>query len=211
SDFWSAGSTIGSVNWHGVPGGVECSSIRALPSDCTRTIFRLIFQARRIPAVATSGVTYVLASIVSVVTLCDSALICSDARYRSSTPATKWRKSGGCCASEVHGKKRAHSGRASRQLRTDVLIAYRPSSVSRRRSQRAIEEIAGGMVGAQPGAMQQEIVNFIREDELFDMDIALTQARDQVNGLCEIHVAVVIAVDEQYWRFPLVDRSDGRR
>ena len=58
--------------------------------------------------------------------------------------------------------------------------------------------------------MQQKIVNLIGENKLFDVNIAFTETRDKVHGLCKVHVAVVITVNEKHRRFPGIDGSDGR-
>src|ERR1700676_2812513 len=68
--------------------------------------------------------------------------------------------------------------------------------------QLAVEEVALGVIAGQPGAMEKEIVDFVGEDELFDVYAAGAEAGDEVDGLREIDVAVVVAVDEENWRLP---------
>src|SRR6476660_2375168 len=76
----------------------------------------------------------------------------------------------------------------------------------------AVEEIGCGPVSREPIAIEQEVVDFVREDELLDLDVAFcAEAGDQVDGLREVYVAVVVAVNEQNRRLPGVDGSDGRR
>lgn len=45
--------------------------------------------------------------------------------------------------------------------------------------------------------MEQKVVNFVGENELFDVHAARPQAGDQVHGLREIHVAIVVAMNEK--------------
>src|ERR1700739_807226 len=59
--------------------------------------------------------------------------------------------------------------------------------------------------------MQQKIVNLIRENELFDMHVTFAKAGDKVNGLREVYVAIVVAMNKEHRRFPGVNGSDGRR
>src|SRR5437868_7672302 len=66
----------------------------------------------------------------------------------------------------------------------------------------AIEEIGSGVISRQPVAIQQKIVNVIGKNELFDGDAACAQAGGEIDGLREIDIAIVIAVDEKYGRFP---------
>src|SRR5439155_11190971 len=75
----------------------------------------------------------------------------------------------------------------------------------------AIEEIGGSFVAGEPVAMEQEIVNFVGEDELLDFDVALgPEAGDKIDGLREVDVAIVVAVNEEHRGLPSVDRSDRR-
>src|SRR5690242_13243283 len=67
------------------------------------------------------------------------------------------------------------------------------------------------MIGGKPVAMQKKIVNLVGEDELLDFDALLAKARGEVHGLREIHVAIVVAVDEKDRRLPGVHSSDRRR
>src|SRR5260221_13119314 len=75
----------------------------------------------------------------------------------------------------------------------------------------AVEEIGGGVIGGKPVFVQKEVVDFVREDKLFDFDVAGAETRDEVDGLREVNVAVIVAVNEEHGRFPSVDGSDGRR
>jgi len=75
----------------------------------------------------------------------------------------------------------------------------------------SVEEIGGGVISREPVFVQKEVVDFIREDELFDFDVAGAETRDEIDRLREINVAIVIAVNEERGRFPSVDGSDRRR
>src|SRR6266436_4910536 len=75
----------------------------------------------------------------------------------------------------------------------------------------AVEEIGGGVIGGQPVFVQKEVVDFVREDKLFDFDVVGAEASDEIDGLREVNVAIVVAMNEEHGRFPSVDGSDGRR
>src|SRR5882724_13325533 len=75
----------------------------------------------------------------------------------------------------------------------------------------AVEEIGGGVISREPVFMQKEVVDFVGENELFDFDVAGAETRDEIDGLREVNVAIVVAVNEEHGRFPRVDGSDGRR
>ena len=72
-----------------------------------------------------------------------------------------------------------------------------------------VEEIAGGVVDREPVAMQKKIVNFVGEDELFDFHVFGAKAGNQIYGLSEKNVAIIITMDEQDWRTPSVYGGDG--
>ena len=72
----------------------------------------------------------------------------------------------------------------------------------------AIEEVAGSVVRPQPAPVQEKIVDFIGEDELFDLDAVFAKACDKVDGLREIDVAVIVAMDEKHGRLPGVHGGD---
>src|SRR5215467_6226376 len=56
--------------------------------------------------------------------------------------------------------------------------------------------------------MQEKVVDLVGKNQLLDAHSALPQSRNQVHSLGEIHVSVVIAVNEQHRRFPLVHRRN---
>ena len=47
-------------------------------------------------------------------------------------------------------------------------------------------------------AMKQKIMHVIGEDELLDFHAAFAETSDQIDGLGEIHVAVVVAMNEKH-------------
>ena len=63
------------------------------------------------------------------------------------------------------------------------------------------------MVTAQPGFMPQEAVDFVRNDELFEVHSLAAQRDYQFHRFGEVDVAVVVAVDQQNRRLP---GGDGR-
>src|SRR5437764_5748173 len=66
----------------------------------------------------------------------------------------------------------------------------------------AIEEIGSSVISRQPVAVQQKVVNVVGKNELFDGDAAGAQAGGEIDGLREIDVAIVIAMNEKHGRFP---------
>ena len=75
-----------------------------------------------------------------------------------------------------------------------------------------IKEIGSSVVAGEPVAMKKKIVDFVGENELFDLDVAFgAQAGNEIDGLREVNVAIVVAVDKEHRRFPGVDCGDRRR
>ena len=72
----------------------------------------------------------------------------------------------------------------------------------------AIKEITGRMIGLEPRAVQEKIVDFIGENELFDVHITHAKPRDEIHRLREINVAIVVTMNKEHWRLPGIDRSD---
>src|SRR5215472_10870952 len=54
-------------------------------------------------------------------------------------------------------------------------------------------------------------MNFVGEDELLDFNSFLAEACGEINGLHEIDVAVVVAMNEKNGRLPSVYGGDGGR
>src|SRR3954471_10395270 len=75
----------------------------------------------------------------------------------------------------------------------------------------AIEEVGGGVISGQPVAIQKKIVDIVGENQLFERYAARAQPGDEIDGLREIDIAIVVAVDEEHGRLPGVDRSDRGR
>src|SRR5581483_12502712 len=57
-------------------------------------------------------------------------------------------------------------------------------------------------IGADPAAPHQETVDFVRDNQLFEGSVLGSQALDQVDGLREGNIAVVIAVNQEHRGFP---------
>ena len=71
-----------------------------------------------------------------------------------------------------------------------------------------VKEIAGSVIGSQPVAMQQKIVDFVWENQLLNFYVLGAQASDRVNGLRKNHVAIVVAMNEEHRRAPGIHGSD---
>ena len=57
--------------------------------------------------------------------------------------------------------------------------------------------------------MQKKIVNLVWKNELFDMNAAFAKPGDQVHCLRKVNVAIVIAVNKEDRRFPVVNGRNG--
>src|SRR6185312_16939275 len=79
------------------------------------------------------------------------------------------------------------------------------------RFQLSAKEIGASLVGLHPVAMQQEVVNFIGEYQLFEVDPLFPQRSCKFHGLRETYVAVVVAMNQEHWRFPFADGGNRRR
>ena len=58
--------------------------------------------------------------------------------------------------------------------------------------------------------MQQRFVHVIGKHDELVIDVARPQKLNQADRLREIHVPVIVAVDEQHRRLPRVDLRDRR-
>src|SRR5205085_4028213 len=67
------------------------------------------------------------------------------------------------------------------------------------------------MIGAQPVLVAQEVVYLVGEDELLKLNVLLAQAAHERDRLTESDVAIIVAVNQEDVRTPLVDRKDRRR
>src|SRR5260370_19472368 len=74
-----------------------------------------------------------------------------------------------------------------------------------------IEEIAGRVISRQPMSVEQKIVHVIGENELFDLDAFFAATGDEVHGITEDDLALVVTVNEKHRRRPGVHRGHGRR
>src|ERR1700722_19504859 len=72
------------------------------------------------------------------------------------------------------------------------------------------EEVGGGGVGGKPVFVQKEAVDFIGEDELFDMDVAGAESVGERGSLSVGDVRVVVAMNEKHGRAPAVDGGHWR-
>src|SRR6266567_786177 len=64
-----------------------------------------------------------------------------------------------------------------------------------RSAQLARKKVGAGVVGADPIAAQQEVVDFVGKDKFLEFNLLTTESFDELDGLGERHVAVVVAVD----------------
>src|SRR5215467_12377598 len=74
-----------------------------------------------------------------------------------------------------------------------------------------VKKLRRRLVSPQPTLPHQEIVDLVRKNQLFKVDALLPQALNQVGGLLEGHVAVVVTMDQQDRRLPLGHSGNRRR
>ena len=67
------------------------------------------------------------------------------------------------------------------------------------------------MIRVYPILMPQEIMYLVRIDQLLEVHAVRAQSAHEVYRLRKLHVAIVVAVDQQHWRFPFVHRRNWRR
>ena len=60
-----------------------------------------------------------------------------------------------------------------------------------------MEEFGDGAVGPDPIAPAEQVVNFFGDDWLFERGFLGTQFFDQIGGLLERHVAIVVAMNKE--------------
>ena len=75
----------------------------------------------------------------------------------------------------------------------------------------AVKKIAGRMVSSQPIAVQKKSVHVVGKNQLFDFHVFRPQPRHQIDGLREVHIAIVVAVNEEHRRTPGIYVGDRRR
>ena len=66
-----------------------------------------------------------------------------------------------------------------------------------------VEEFRGGVVRADPIAPAKQVVNFVGKNQLFELDFLAAQFFDQIGGLLERNVTIVVAIDQRYTGAPV--------
>ena len=61
-----------------------------------------------------------------------------------------------------------------------------------------VEEIRGGVIGGEPGAMPQEIMNLVGKDKLLEFHLLFPQRLHQADHFGERHVSVIIPLHQQH-------------
>src|SRR5215469_9226382 len=93
------------------------------------------------------------------------------------------------------------SGRATRPAHHTRLFLLR-----RRKSfashQDAVEEFLALVVGVDPVAPEQEVVDFVGIDDLLEGHALGFETLGEIDGLAELNVAVVVALDQEHGRAP---------
>jgi hypothetical protein len=86
-------------------------------------------------------------------------------------------RNGRCGSRQRQPKDGARKNREALRCLRDAISETRHALVSGRRAQSTVEEVAGRAIGFQPGMVQQEVVDFVRENKLFDVYATLAQPR----------------------------------
>ena len=73
----------------------------------------------------------------------------------------------------------------------------------------ALQVFHRGLVRLQPGSMAQEAVDLVGQHQFFVGHTLVPQPVGHVDHLVEIHVAIVITLDQQHRRAPCLHRGDG--
>ena len=58
--------------------------------------------------------------------------------------------------------------------------------------------------------MAQKPVDLVGKHEFFVGNISGVEPPREVDGLLKRHIAIIVALDQQYWRFPSIDVRIGR-
>src|SRR5512140_3877302 len=73
------------------------------------------------------------------------------------------------------------------------------SPCARHGPEESLKELRRRGVNAQPGAIQEEVVDLIRDDDLFDVHVPFCpEALRELDGFIDAAVAVVVSMDEQH-------------
>src|SRR5215471_3329719 len=75
----------------------------------------------------------------------------------------------------------------------------------------SIKKVRSRVIGGEPIFVQKKIVNFVGKDKLFDFYVLRAETRDEVDGLREVDVTIIVAMYEENGRFPSIDSANGRR
>src|SRR4029079_9915914 len=74
------------------------------------------------------------------------------------------------------------------------MLVGRPGSL--RSLQMLVKKVCPGVVRTQPVFVQQKIMNFVRVNDLFKVNIVRAQPTYQIDRLRELNVAIVIGVNQ---------------
>src|SRR5881396_383587 len=67
------------------------------------------------------------------------------------------------------------------------------------------------MISPQPILVSQEVMNIVREYQLFKFDPSLAKLPHKLDRLIELYVSIIVPMNQQHRRFPFVHRADRRR
>src|ERR1700743_514028 len=76
--------------------------------------------------------------------------------------------------------------------------------------QMLFKKIGAGGLCSDPGPMEQEIMDLIRENKLLHTDFLFAQSLSQLNCLRKLHISVIISLNEEHRRTPGADRRQRR-
>ena len=95
-------------------------------------------------------------------------------------------------------------GRIAHELPPTLMFGRRVPEVT-------VKKIGRCMIGAQPGGMKKEIMNFVRKHNLLKRDTLFSKRFHQVDHFLEGYCSIVVPLDQQHRRPPGFDMSQWRR
>src|SRR5258708_19816504 len=75
----------------------------------------------------------------------------------------------------------------------------------------ALEPCRGRGIYRNEVGMSHHVMRIVRKDNFLQGYTFSLEPPSETDGLAEAHVAVVVTVNQQYWRAPRLHRRDGRR
>ena len=72
------------------------------------------------------------------------------------------------------------------------------------------KELRRGTIALDPAFPEKKVMDLVRENQLFKLHVLFAQALDQISGLLEWDVAIIVTMDQEHGRLPLINGGNGR-